>query len=202
MKKCMIVGCEKSFHAKGYCSLHWQRVKKWGDAFKEPLPKLSPAEAKLRKRLAKQKFKKSEKGKQAERRYRASEAYRKTLQRQNSKPEVKARKLRWIKTGKGLEMQRALVRKRRLACKQACPGWVDKRAVSEIYRNCPKGCWVDHIHPLHGENICGLHVPWNLQYLPFKENIIKGNKFDGTYENESWRNECHAAGSDDVGVSE
>jgi len=60
---------------------------------------------------------------------------------------------------------------------QRIPSWADKEAIKDFYLSCPKGYHVDHIIPLRGKTVSGLHILENLQYLPAKENIAKGNKF-------------------------
>lgn len=62
--------------------------------------------------------------------------------------------------------------------KHATPKWLDKSSIVEIFKNRPDGCHVDHIIPINHPDVCGLNVPWNLQYLTDTENLEKSNKFD------------------------
>lgn len=57
------------------------------------------------------------------------------------------------------------------------PSWADLDKIKEIYNNCPKGYHVDHIVPLQGELVSGLHVENNLQYLTMSDNCSKNNSF-------------------------
>lgn len=66
------------------------------------------------------------------------------------------------------------------AINQATPSWADKQKIKQIYLNRPEGMQVDHIIPIQGINVCGLHVHNNLQYLTPAENISKSNKFRDT----------------------
>jgi len=55
--------------------------------------------------------------------------------------------------------------------------WTNMEKISAFYAQCPEGYHVDHIVPLQGETVSGLHVIDNLQYLTATENIKKKNKF-------------------------
>lgn len=83
---------------------------------------------------------------------------------------------------KNLSYFTAKQNKRRANKLKATPCWLNQEQLvmlNLIYKNCPKGHHVDHIIPLKGKRVSGLHVPWNLQYLSAIENIKKGNRFEG-----------------------
>lgn len=61
---------------------------------------------------------------------------------------------------------------------KATPEWANLEKIKEIYKNCPSGYHVDHIIPLQNNNVCGLHVEDNLQYLKAEDNLKKSNTFD------------------------
>lgn len=60
--------------------------------------------------------------------------------------------------------------------KQSTPKWADLKAIRQFYFNCPAGFHVDHIIPITGELVCGLHILGNLQYLSAIDNLKKGNR--------------------------
>jgi len=94
----------------------------------------------------------------------------------------------WSKENRG--KRNASAAKRYALQKQATPLWGDKVLIEEAFilaqlRTQLTGVkWhVDHIIPLNGSIVCGLHVEDNLQVLLWKDNLEKGNKYSiGNFE--------------------
>lgn len=97
------------------------------------------------------------------------------------------RQSKWAKRNKHLINAKSA--KRRAKKSSATPKWLSKKHLEEIkniYKVCQKITkrsgkkhHVDHIVPLKGKTVCGLHVPWNLSIIPAKMNLEKGNIFNG-----------------------
>lgn len=97
---------------------------------------------------------------------------------ENGKATALATKKVFGATPHGRAYIKANTRAYRLAKMLRVPTWADLKAIKEIYEACPEGYHVDHIVPLQGELVSGLHVENNLQYLTATENMSKGNKWD------------------------
>lgn len=75
---------------------------------------------------------------------------------------------------------------RRRKHREATPPWLTRKQKSEIRQlyqiaitmtqTTGEQYVVDHIVPLRGESVCGLHVPWNLRVITQEENLAKSNK--------------------------
>jgi hypothetical protein len=76
--------------------------------------------------------------------------------------------------------------KRRAIKLKATPKWLTEDHFKQIERYYQTAKWlesileeqidVDHIIPLQGKNVCGLHAPWNMQLLKHTDNLKKSNK--------------------------
>lgn len=76
----------------------------------------------------------------------------------------------------------------RAASRSATPSWLtkeDRKHMRDLYNlreqlTNKTGTLhhVDHVIPLNGLSVCGLHVPWNLQVIPSTQNSQKSNQLD------------------------
>lgn len=88
---------------------------------------------------------------------------------------------KWTKANPGKAL--AAVRRRQAAKLQRTPVWADHRAMMKIYeeaaaiRKTGRLVEVDHIIPLRGRTVSGLHVPANLQIIDQPDNRLKSNHF-------------------------
>lgn len=81
---------------------------------------------------------------------------------------------------------RADTKARRRKHREATPKWLtraQKSQIRQIYQiaitmsqTTGEQYVVDHIIPLRSDEVCGLHVPWNLRVITQEENLRKSNK--------------------------
>ena len=87
------------------------------------------------------------------------------------------------KKRKARDVNTAKTAKRNAGAKQATPAWANQSKIRAIYKiarvltettGIPHH--VDHVFPLNGKTVSGLHTEANLQVLPWLENLRRGNK--------------------------
>lgn len=94
-------------------------------------------------------------------------------------------KKKWLKNNKAISLART--NNKRADKLQRMPKWLSTQQrieIQDFYVLAKELQWlseeqlqVDHIIPLKGKHVSGLHVPWNLQILPRSINYQKSNKF-------------------------
>ena len=166
--------CEKLRSKKKYLKNRNKRLKqiaKWA--------KYNPDKRKeIEKRYAK-----SEKRKSYIREWQLGEKY-KSYQREYSKKQKRLLKKEEYRRNNPAKLV-FLARKRQMNKRNASPKWLNKeqqKKIESFYLDAYKLTKktkipheVDHIIPIQGKNVMGLHVPWNLRVVPRSINRMKSN---------------------------
>jgi hypothetical protein len=134
-------------------------------------------------------YNQSEAGKQAKKEYYARNR-EKVIERSQSRPSEKVRVYKEDYKQRNPDLYKTLVSLRRRRFRLATPKWLTAeqkleirlmyRLAIELSRRTGVRHVVDHIVPLHGETVCGLHVPWNLRVITQDVNLRKSNKLVDT----------------------
>jgi 5-methylcytosine-specific restriction endonuclease McrA len=108
------------------------------------------------------------------------------IARASARPAEEKRRNRAEYKDRNVDVVRADTSVRKRRHREATPRWLTKqerlqmrdlyvqaRKLTELTR---ERYVVDHIVPLRGESVCGLHVPWNLRVITQEENLKKSNK--------------------------
>lgn len=106
--------------------------------------------------------------------------------RAQSRPDAEKNQYKKRHKDQNQDYYRALVSARRRRFRLATPKWLTAehkmeirlkyRLAIELSRRTGIRHAVDHIIPIQGEEVCGLHVPWNLGVITQEENLKKSNK--------------------------
>jgi len=114
--------------------------------------------------------------------------------RANARPKVEVTAYKRKYKDANPELYKALVSVRKRRHRAATPQWITaehKLAMRQLYLQAMEltkltgeRYVVDHIVPLISDEVCGLHVPWNLRVITQDENLRKSNKLLDTPHSE------------------
>ena len=159
---------DKKAYKKAWYEANKERIKEKAKAYYKANPEKKSAQNKAYNEKNKEKRK----------------AYNKAWYKKN-KEEHAVRTKAWQQANK--DKRNATDAKRRSAELNRTPSWLTKEdwaEIEDIYRMAKRRSevegiqyHVDHIIPLQGKNISGLHVPSNLQILRARDNLSKGNRY-------------------------
>ena len=173
MRFCGIEGCKRKHYAKNMCRNHYAKANRYKYA-----ERINAYEEKNKEKRKAQKQKWYQEN-------RTEERERQRKKRAENPELFSAYQRKWYL--KNQDENIAIAAARNKERKQFTPVWADTKELRQFYLNCPEGHHVDHIIPLKGREISGLHVIENLQYLPAIENLAKNNHVDIQLLNEQER---------------
>lgn len=116
---------------------------------------------------------------------RANEIQKKRKAILDSNPELREQRRAWFRQHyqENAEVYTEKTARRRRKLENATPIWADLQKIRWFYKESTRITdetgirhHVDHIIPIQGRNVCGLHVEQNLRIIPAKENLSKSNK--------------------------
>lgn len=175
MKTCSIQDCACPYYSKGFCKKHYDKNRRHGDPlFEEVILKGTPCTIPGCNKPIQSNSMCAMHDRRNKRHGDPLFVNPKCNRDGNYIKRARANTAQWKKDNK--ESYNAYLASRKKRVKLATPKWADLKAIREFYFNCPEGYHVDHIIPLNGRIVSGLHTIANLQYLSATDNLKKSNK--------------------------
>jgi hypothetical protein len=195
-KICSVPDCGKKIYRRTYCNAHYMRWKRYGDPLVQKRRSPGSVTDEDRKRWAREEYQRNkdkyiarakrwaEENPERSKEIRAKEDNQKKARQRTkewsakNKDRKRASDKAWTEANRGLS--NSYKAHRRAKERKATPSWLTaehRDTIAQIYAEALDLTQrlgirheVDHIVPLSGKTVSGLHVPWNLRAIPAQEN--------------------------------